>query len=156
MPDRYPGLDKYHGSETFLTEALTLEAKIAVDKALAAEKPFFLHMSHYAVHSPFQSDPRFAARYAGSPEIPAFKAYATMIEGMDKSLGDLMDHLEEKGAAENTLIIFLGDNGGDAPVQDVDAIDASAPLRRPQGRQVGGGHACALHCRLGQIRCDQP
>ena len=53
-----PGLDKYHGTNTFLTEALTLEAKSEVDKALASEKPFFLHMSHYAVHSPFNSDAR--------------------------------------------------------------------------------------------------
>ena len=151
-----PGLDKYHGSETFLTEALTLEAKIEVDKALAAEKPFFLHMSHYAVHSPFQSDPRFAARYAGSPDIPAFKAYATMIEGMDKSLGDLMDHLEEKGAAENTLIIFLGDNGGDAPVQDVDAIDASAPLRGRKGGKWEGGMRVPFIAAWGEADATNP
>ena len=40
-----PGLDKYHGTDTFLTEALTLEAKGEVDKALTAEKPFLLYMS---------------------------------------------------------------------------------------------------------------
>ena len=134
-----PGLDKYHDTDTFLTEALTLEAKIEVNKALDEEKPFFLHMSHYAVHSPFQSDQRFAKNYAGSSESPNYQAYATMIEGMDKSLGDLMDHLEEKGVAENTLIIFLGDNGGDAPVEDEDAIDASAPLRGRKGGKWEGG-----------------
>ena len=151
-----PGLDKYHDTETFLTEALTLEARIEVDKALAAEKPFFLHMSHYAVHSPFQSDPRFAARYAESPEIPAFKAYATMIEGMDKSLGDLMDHLEENGAAENTLIIFLGDNGGDAPVPDVDAIDASAPLRGRKGGKWEGGMRVPFIAAWGKADATNP
>ncbi len=151
-----PGLDKYHDTETFLTEALTLEAKIEVDKALAAEKPFFLHMSHYAVHSPFQSDPRFAAHYAESPEIPAFKAYATMIEGMDKSLGDLMDHLEENGAAENTLIIFLGDNGGDAPVPDVDAIDASAPLRGRKGGKWEGGMRVPFIAAWGKADATNP
>ncbi|HIF32814.1 MAG: sulfatase [Pirellulaceae bacterium] len=134
-----PDLDKYHGQDIFLTEALTLEAKVEVDKALAAEKPFFLHMSHYAVHSPFQSDPRFAPHYTESSKDRKYKAYATMIEGMDKSLGDLMDHLEQKGVAENTLIFFLGDNGGDAPVPDVDAIDASAPLRGRKGGKWEGG-----------------
>jgi arylsulfatase A-like enzyme len=134
-----PGLDKYHGKDIFLTEALTLEAKIEVNKALAEEKPFFLHMSHYAVHSPFQSDPRFAENYAGTSESPNFQAYATMIEGMDKSLGDLMDYLEQKGVAGNTLIFFLGDNGGDAPVEDEDAIDASAPLRGRKGGKWEGG-----------------
>ncbi len=37
---------------------------------------------------------------------------------MDKSLGDLMDHLDSIGQAENTLLIFLGDNGSDAPMGD--------------------------------------
>ena len=35
------------------------------------------------------------------------EAFATLVEGMDKSLGDLMQYLEEQGIAENTLILFL-------------------------------------------------
>lgn len=133
------GLDKYHGTDTFLTEALTLEAKAEVDKAIAAEQPFFLHMSHYAVHSPFQSDPRFADNYRDETKSARYLAYATMIEGMDQSLGDLMDHLEAKSIAENTLILFLGDNGGDAPEKDLDAINACAPLRGRKGGKWEGG-----------------
>ena len=133
------GLDKYHGTDTFLTEALTLEAKAEVDKAIAAEQPFFLHMSHYAVHSPFHSDPRFAGNYKDADRKPSLKAYATLIEGIDKSLGDLMDHLEARGIAENTLLIFLGDNGGDAPDDDLDGIASSAPLRGRKGGKWEGG-----------------
>lgn len=134
-----PDLNKYHGTETFLTEALTLEAKAKVDKALTAEKPFFLYMSHYAVHSPFNSDPRFTDNYKDSEKKPAAKAYATMIEGVDKSLGDLMDYIEAKGISENTLIIFLGDNGGDAPLAGTDDISSSAPLRGRKGSKWEGG-----------------
>ena len=132
------GLDKYHGQDIFLTEALTLEAKAEIDKALVAKKPFFLHMSHYAVHSPFNSDPRFARNYQASNKPDSYKAYATLIEGMDKSLGDLMNHLETKGVAENTLIIFLGDNGGDATGK-LDQIDSCAPLRGRKGAKWEGG-----------------
>ena len=39
-------------------------------------------------------------------------AYASLIEGMDKSLGDIMDWLEKNGEADNTIILFCGDNGG--------------------------------------------
>ena len=134
-----PDLEKYHGTETFLTEALTLEAKAQVDKALAAEKPFFLYMSHYAVHAPFNSDPRFAANYKNRGKNPAAQAYATLIEGMDKSLGDLMDHLDAKGVAESTLIFFLGDNGGDAPLAGTDDISSSEPLRGRKGSKWEGG-----------------
>jgi arylsulfatase A-like enzyme len=134
-----PHLEKYHGTETFLTEALTLEAKTEVDKVLATEEPFFLYMSHYAVHAPFNSDPRFAANYRGSEKNPRAQAYATLIAGIDKSLGDLMDHVEAKGVAENTLIIFLGDNGGDAPLAGTDDISSSAPLRGRKGSKWEGG-----------------
>lgn len=134
-----PGLEKYHGSDTFLTEALTLEAKLEIDKAAAKERPFFLYMSHYAVHVPFNSDPRFAAHYRGSGKSAQAQAFATLIEGMDKSLGDLMDHLEEKGIADNTLILFLGDNGSDAPLGNHDAIASSAPLRGRKGSRWEGG-----------------
>ncbi len=133
------GLEKYHGTDTFLTEALTVEAKSEVDKALAAGKPFFLYMSHYAVHSPFNSDPRFAEHYRDASKPQKAQAYATLIEGMDKSLGDLMDHLEEQGIAENTLILFLGDNGGDAPLAGTDDISSSAPLRGRKGSKWEGG-----------------
>jgi arylsulfatase A-like enzyme len=134
-----PHLDQYHGTETFLTEALTLEARTEVDHALAAKKPFFLYMSHYAVHAPFNSDPRFAANYRDTGKSAAALAYASLIEGMDKSLGDIMVHLEAKGIAENTLIIFLGDNGGDAPLAGTDDISSSAPMRGRKGSKWEGG-----------------
>ena len=92
-----PHLDKYHGTKTFLSEALTIEAKKAVVKAVADEKPFYLYFSHYAVHAPFESDPRFAAHYKDSDKSTNAKAFATLIEGMDKSLGDVLDQLDELG-----------------------------------------------------------
>lgn len=134
-----PHLEKYHGTETFLTEALTLEAKAQVDHAITTGKPFFLYMSHYAVHAPFNSDPRFAANYMHGKVNGQSKAYATLIEGMDRSLGDLMNHLKAKGIAENTLIFFLGDNGGDAPLAGTDDISSSAPLRGRKGSKWEGG-----------------
>ena len=47
-----PGLDAWHGKDVHLTEVLTREAVKAVEGAVGAKKPFFLHMSHYAVHAP--------------------------------------------------------------------------------------------------------
>jgi arylsulfatase A-like enzyme len=134
-----PHLEKYHGTETFLTEALTIEAKFAVTEAVQARQPFFLYMSHYAVHAPFESDPRFAANYEDSGKPPAAQAFATLIEGMDKSLGDLLDHLDELGVAENTLVLFLGDNGSDAPLGHQHAVACAAPLRGKKGAHYEGG-----------------
>jgi arylsulfatase A-like enzyme len=104
-----------------------------------AGQPFFLYFAHYAVHAPFDSDPRFAAHYADSGKPPQAQAFATLIEGMDKSLGDLLDHLDQLGVAENTLIFFLGDNGSDAPLGHEHAVACAAPLRGKKGSHYEGG-----------------
>lgn len=134
-----PDLEEFHHTPVFLTEALTVKAKKEIDKALEEGKPFYLNMAHYAVHTPFMSDPEYASRYADSSRSDAAKAYATLIEGMDHSLGEIMDYLETKGIAENTLIIFLGDNGGDAPLGEERGYGPSAPLRGKKGTEFEGG-----------------
>jgi arylsulfatase A-like enzyme len=134
-----PHLEKYHGTETFLTEALTIEAKSHVADAVKAEKPFFLYFAQYAVHAPFNSDPRFAANYQDSGKPPPAQAFATLIEGMDKSLGNLLDHLDALGVANNTLIFFLGDNGSDAPLGHQHEVACAAPLRGKKGAHYEGG-----------------
>lgn len=140
-----PGLSQYHGKDIFLTEALTLEMNKAITQSVQDKKPFFAYMAHYAVHAPFQSDTRFASHYDSGPgggkkanSRPA-RAFATMVEGMDKSLGDMLNHLEKLGVAENTLVFFLGDNGTDAPLGATHGIACSAPLRGKKGTHYEGG-----------------
>lgn len=58
-----PGLEKYWGTEMFATEALTLEAIKALDKAKKYNQPFYLYMSHYAIHIPLNKDMRFYEKY---------------------------------------------------------------------------------------------
>lgn len=134
-----PGLEKYHRTNTFLTDALTFEANEQIDKAVSEKKAFFLYMAHYAVHAPFEADKRFIGNYTDPNMSDQAKSFATLIEGMDKSLGDIMDHLEELGIAENTLILFLGDNGSDAPLGDEKGYTSSAPLRGKKGCEYEGG-----------------
>jgi arylsulfatase A-like enzyme len=133
------GLEKYHGQDIFLTEALTREANAHVADAVKAGQPFFLYFPQYAVHAPFNSDARFAAHYANSGKPANAQAFATLIEGMDKSLGDVLDNLEKLGVAENTLVIFLGDNGSDAPLGHQHEVACAAPLRGKKGSHYEGG-----------------
>jgi arylsulfatase A-like enzyme len=134
-----PGLEKYHGQDIFLTEALTIEAKAHVSAAVQEKKPFFLYFAQYAVHGPHQSDPRFAAHYTSSGKPPQAQNFATLIEGMDKSLGDVLDHLDSLGIADDTLVLFLGDNGSDAPLGHEHAVACAAPLRGKKGSHYEGG-----------------
>lgn len=134
-----PDLEKYHGSHTFLSDALTLEAGLEIEKCVKSGVPFYLNMAHYAVHAPFETDERFIGHYPIGEKNDQARAFATLIEGMDKSLGDLMQKLEDLGVAENTLIIFLGDNGGDAPLGGAADYGSSAPLKGKKGSEYEGG-----------------
>ena len=107
-----PGLEKYWQTGIFATEALTLEAIRTLDSWKGSEKPFYLYMSHYAIHIPIDKDPRFYQKYIDKGLTSKEAAYASLIEGMDKSLGDLMDWLEKNDQADNTIVMFLSDNGG--------------------------------------------
>ncbi len=151
-----PHLDAYHDTDTFLTEALTLEAKKLVSAAVEDQQPFYLYMAHYAVHAPFDADPRFAANYADSGKPANAQAFATLIEGMDKSLGDLLTHLDELGVAENTLIFFLGDNGSDAPLGHQHAVACAAPLRGKKGAHYEGGMRVPFICAWAETNVNNP
>lgn len=135
-----PGLDSYHGTETFLTEALTIEANKAVDQALADKKPFFLYMAHYAVHVPYAPDKRFFQKYLDAGLDRTEAMYAALIEGMDKSLGDILEHLEKLGVTSNTVVLFMSDNGGlAAHGRGGPPNTQNAPLSSGKGSAYEGG-----------------
>lgn len=136
-----PGLEKYYNTDTFLTEALTIEAKNRMKIAIEDKKPFFLHMSHYAVHVPFDEDRRFVQKYTDQGLEPGEAKYAALIEGMDKSLGDIMDFLSEQKIDGQTLILFISDNGGFslAPPRQGEPFTQNTPLRSGKGSVYEGG-----------------
>jgi arylsulfatase A-like enzyme len=136
-----PDMEEYYGSETFLSEALTIETLKALKTPVSTKQPFYLHMAHYAVHVPIQADQRFLQKYqtAGLDSVEA--RYASMIEGMDKSLGDIMDYLESNDLEKNTVIIFTSDNGGlsTTPARGGAAHTQNLPLKAGKGSVYEGG-----------------
>ena len=137
-----PGLDKYWGTDTFVSEALTLEAIKALNHAKEYNQPFFLYMAHYAIHVPIDKDKRFYQKYIDKGLTPKEAAYAALIEGMDKSLGDLMDWLDKNGEADNTIVIFMSDNGGlssEPGWRDGKLHTQNSPLNSGKGSAYEGG-----------------
>ncbi len=133
-----PGMDKYHGDSIHLTEALTLEAIATLEKAKHLDKPFFLYFSHYTVHIPLEADKRFYTKYQDLEEPEA--KYASMVEGMDKSLGDIMYYLKQNDMDQNTIIIFLSDNGGlSAVARGGITHQHNSPLNSGKGSAYEGG-----------------
>jgi arylsulfatase A-like enzyme len=135
-----PGLEKYHGQDIYLSEALTLEAIDAANKALENDQPFYLYMAHYAVHTPILGDDRFLQKYYDTGMDSTEAKYATMVEGMDKSLGDIMDFLEKEGVEDNTIILFMSDNGGlSAVARGGEKHTHNLPLSSGKGSAHEGG-----------------
>lgn len=135
-----PGLEKYHNQDIYLSEAITLDAIDAVKKAVENERPFYLYMAHYAVHTPIQGDDRFLQKYYDAGMDSTEAKYATMVEGMDKSLGDIMDLLVEKKIDDNTIILFMSDNGGlSAVARGGERHTHNLPLSSGKGSAREGG-----------------
>ncbi|MBN2138114.1 MAG: sulfatase [Sedimentisphaerales bacterium] len=146
------------GSEgEYLTDRLTDESL----KWLDANKgrPFMLYLSHYAVHTPIQSKQELTDKYKAKAErLPAGKeakflpvygkyqtrqvqdnpAYAGMVQSVDESIGRIMKKLEELGVADNTVVIFMSDNGGLSTVPR-QGPTANLPLRAGKGWLYEGG-----------------
>lgn len=134
-------LNKHILQKEFLTDALTAEAIQAIENNRGSEKPFFLYISHYAVHVPLSKDARYYQKYIDKGMSDAEARYAGLIEGMDKSLGDIMDYLKKIQADKNTYIIFMSDNGGLSLVPPRNGImhSQNLPLKKGKGSLYEGG-----------------
>jgi arylsulfatase A-like enzyme len=166
FPDAKPG--------EYLTDRLEAEAEkfIAANK----DKPFFLFLSHYAPHVPFQAPPELVAKYeakakqrvqggvvgAASPPRPGVQQnrgedaaptksepiiadkewrdyilYAAMMDSVDQNIGRLRQCLEKNGLADNTVILFSSDNGGQCT--EANFPRTNAPFRDGKNRLYEGG-----------------
>lgn len=112
----FPGLEDKGGKDECLTDVLT---DCAVDfMERKKDEPFFLYLSYYTVHGPITGKPAYVEKYkrklADNPNAGYYMNNpnkAAMIQSLDESVGRVMAKLEEIGQADNTLIIFTGDNG---------------------------------------------
>ena len=125
FPDGKPG--------EYLTDRLTDEAVKFIREN--RERPFFLYLPHYAVHTPLQAKPELVAKYEKIPEAQrqGKPVYAAMVESMDESIGRVMATLRELGLERDTMVIFTSDNGG------FYNATSNAPLRANKGAYYEGG-----------------
>lgn len=98
--------------DEFLTDRLTDEAVKFIDQN--KEKPFFIYMPHYAVHTPIMGKPEVVAKYQAKAAHQGHSnpVYAALVESVDDSVGKLRTKLQELNLTQNTIFIFTSDNGG--------------------------------------------
>ena len=159
------------GEETgkeYLTDDLTDQALSYLDRrASIKDEPFFLYFCHFAVHGPWQSKPEdstyFADKNTRGWNDHKYPHYAGMVRGLDNSVGKILEKLEETGLEDNTLVIFMSDNGGWDHRVSVrgDKGTSCAPLRGGKACLSEGGIRVPLVIRWkGKVKsgqwCDVP
>ena len=94
---------------SYLTDALSSSAVEFIERS--KKDPFFLYLAFNAPHSPMQAD---QVVYDGINDIkdPSRRTYAAMVKSLDNGIGNVLDKLTELNLEDNTMIIFLSDNGG--------------------------------------------
>jgi len=165
-PYQMPNLDDGPEGE-YLTDRLTDEAVALVKDAAGDGKPWFLHLCHYAVHTPIQPPPDLVEKYKRKAKrlkldqvdpvvegerftalhkknqhverriIQSHADYAAMVENVDANIGRLLDAVDQLGQADNTLVIFTSDNGGLATAEG--SPTCNAPLAEGKGWMEEGG-----------------
>ena len=151
MEDGQPG--------DYLTDALTTKAIGFIKDH--ADKPFFLNLWYYTVHTPIEPRKDKLEKYTAKalgldtskpPLIPEHQslthsrqdnpAYAAMVESLDENVGRLMAELDRLGLRENTIVVFSSDNGGLSTGSGTNYPACNLPLRAGKAWLYEGASAC--------------
>ncbi len=165
----------------YLTDRLTDEAVGLIERA--DDRPFFLNLWHYAVHTPLQAPRALVDTYVAKAErlgldtdavaegepMPAWHldgervrrrtvqshpVYAAMVAAMDRGVGRVVAALERTGRLDDTLIIFTSDNGGLSTAEG--SPTSNRPLNEGKGWMADGGIRVPLIVRWpGQVPAGQ-
>ncbi len=142
--ERYGIPSMFRGNErtqedrgTYATDVFKREALSFIAQSTA--KPFFLYLAFNAPHSAssfgkpgIQAPPEYLAMYAESTIPEKVRPFAAAVTCMDAAIGEILAALEISGRAQNTLILFLSDNGGSGN-------GGNAPLKGSKGTMWEGG-----------------
>ena len=137
----------------YLADFLTDKAVDFIGRNKA--KPFFLYLPHFGVHSPHDAKPELVAKFKNKKPVGGHgnPVYAAMIASVDESVGRVMRALQYHQLADNTVLVFVSDNGGvggyvrEGIKADGKDITDNAPLRSGKGSLYEGGTRVPLIVR---------
>jgi arylsulfatase A-like enzyme len=124
-------LVKVEDDSFYTTEAYARRAVEFIDKHNS--EPFFIYLPFNAQHAPLQVPKKYLDRF---PQLEGNrKKFAAMMSALDDAVGDVLGALDKNGLSENTLVVFLTDNGG--PTRTT--TSKNEPLRGSKANTLEGG-----------------
>lgn len=134
-----PEMKKVGKEGDYLTDVLT---KQAIDFLQQSEdKPFFLYLSFFAVHTPIKGKKELVEKYRSKGNASKYGAdYAAMVETLDQNVGKVLNTLESLDYMDNTILVFASDNGGLATTwSGKSPVTDNSPLKSGKGSLYEGG-----------------
>lgn len=122
--------------DEYVTDRLTYEGRSFIRRN--ADKPFFLYLAYNAPHSPFEAPAKYLDRfpYLSGDE----RTFAAMMAALDDGVGAIVGDLKELGLDDNTIVVFMSDNGcPNYPIQDGRYVCSNAPLAGFKASLFEGG-----------------
>jgi arylsulfatase A len=119
----------------YLNDRMNVEATKLLDKYAAEEAPFFMMLCYNAVHMPIQPPADLFGYYKNKKANGLWKKtdYAALTQSLDRSIGKVLQKLDELKLSENTIIVFTSDNGG------IESQTNNYPYRSGKGYYYEGG-----------------
>ena len=123
--------------------SITQKAVVFMEKNTIEKKPFYLQISHYAVHASIQSKKETFLNQAKKPLGAQHinPGFAAMTEDLDKGLGIILDKISQLGIQDNTYVIYMSDNGSVPNIPGAKKYTKSYnyPLKRGKWDALEGG-----------------
>jgi len=126
--------DKQVNETEYLTDAFSREAVRIVNDAAEKKQPFFIYLSYNAPHVPLEAKEDDLKEFANIHDIDR-RTYAAMVYAVDRGVGEIVKALKATNQFDNTLIVFLSDNGG-----NFDHGASNYPLKGTKGDAWEGGY----------------
>lgn len=120
-------------TQDYLTDELSAAAVRFINLQSAENQHFMLYLAYNAPHTPLQATEKYLSRFPNIQDSKR-KTYAAMVSAVDDGVGRVLQAVEANGIAENTIIVFLSDNGGAKNNASI-----NAPLRGAKGDLFEGG-----------------
>ncbi|RMD85220.1 MAG: Cerebroside-sulfatase, partial [Lentisphaerae bacterium] len=110
------------------------------------QQPFFCYIATNAPHSPYFVEERYSAPYRSNPKIPNPEFYG-MITNIDWNFGRLREHLQRLGIEDDTILIFMTDNGSSGGWDEQRGLGYNGGMRGKKGSFYDGGHRVPFFLR---------